>query len=354
MTKLAILADTHCGIRNASEIFLENAERFYSEIFFPYLLEHNIKQILHLGDYYDNRKVVNIKAINHNRHVFLNKLREYGITMDIIPGNHDCFWKNKNDLNSLKEFLGHYMNEVNIIEDPTVLKYGNLDIGLVPWINQENEDQMMEFIRTCKAPVLGGHFELEGFDLMKGRKSDHGMNMAPLKKFDLVMSGHYHTKSSQENIHYLGSQMEFTWSDAHDKKYFHILDTDTIELTAIHNPITLHQRLIYDDINKPYDYTKLPNLDKKFVKVIILNKYDAAAFDAFLDRINEYDIYGLKIAEKFDDYLGESVSDEDVSLEDTLDTLDSYVDAVITDLDRSRLKNNMRELYTIAQALEIQ
>lgn len=354
MSKIAILNDTHTGIRNSADIFLENAERFYSEIFFPYLLENDIKQILHLGDYYDNRKVVNIKAVNHNRHCFLNKLREYGITMDIIPGNHDVYFKNTNNLNSLKEFLGHYMNEVNIIEDPTVLRYGNLDIGLIPWINSENEEQMMDFIHTCKAPVLGGHFELQGFDLMKGRKNDHGMDATPFERFDLVLSGHYHTKSQQGGIHYLGSQMEFTWSDAHDKKFFHVLDTESISLEAIHNPLTLHQRLIYDDLNKKYDYTNLPDLTKKFVKVIVLNKYDAKAFDTFIDNINAQEIYDLKVAEKFDEYSGDAVEDDAVSLEDTLDTLDSYVDAVATDLSRDRLKSDMRALYTMALSEELQ
>ena len=37
-------------------------------------------------------------------------VREYGITMDIILGNHDTYFKNTNDLNSLKELKGHYMN----------------------------------------------------------------------------------------------------------------------------------------------------------------------------------------------------------------------------------------------------
>ena len=52
--KIAILNDTHCGIRNSSEIFLANAEDFYSKIFFPECDKRDIKQILHLGDYYDH------------------------------------------------------------------------------------------------------------------------------------------------------------------------------------------------------------------------------------------------------------------------------------------------------------
>ena len=77
--KIAILNDTHCGIRNSSDIFMDYQELFYRDVFFPYLLENNITRILHLGDYYDNRKTVNFKCLNHNRKIFLEKLREYGI-----------------------------------------------------------------------------------------------------------------------------------------------------------------------------------------------------------------------------------------------------------------------------------
>lgn len=72
--KVAILNDTHCGVRNSSDIFLKYNERFYGEIFFPYLKEHNIKNILHLGDYYEHRKFVNFKALNANRKHFLEQI----------------------------------------------------------------------------------------------------------------------------------------------------------------------------------------------------------------------------------------------------------------------------------------
>ena len=84
--KIAVLNDTHCGVRNSSDIFLNYQDRFYNEVFFPYLKEHGITQILHLGDYYDHRKYVNFKALNQNRKSFLERMRDDGISMDIIPG----------------------------------------------------------------------------------------------------------------------------------------------------------------------------------------------------------------------------------------------------------------------------
>jgi len=101
---IAILNDTHLGIRNSSDIFLDNASKFYTKTFFPFLMERGIKQIIHLGDYYDNRKAINIKALNDNRKYFLEPMRELGIRMDIIPGNHDTYFKDTNTPNSLKEF----------------------------------------------------------------------------------------------------------------------------------------------------------------------------------------------------------------------------------------------------------
>ena len=126
---MAILTDTHCGIRNSSEVFLDNAEDFYTNIFFPECEKRGVKQILHLGDYYDHRKFVNFKALNQNRRVFLDQLRKNNMTMDIIPGNHDTYYKNTNELNALKECLGHYMNEIHIVMEPTVMQYGSLSIA---------------------------------------------------------------------------------------------------------------------------------------------------------------------------------------------------------------------------------
>ena len=262
--KIAILNDTHCGIRNSSQIFLDNAKDFYDKVFFPECEKQNIKQIVHLGDYYDHRKFVNFKALNHNRKCFLNELRKRGMMMDIIPGNHDTYYKNTNDLNSLKELLGHYMNEVHIIMDPTVMEYGSLKMALLPWINQENYDQSINFIKHCKADWLGAHLELIGFDMLRGIPNRHGMSPNIFKKFEQVLTGHFHTASQKENIWYLGSQMEFFWSDAHDPKFFHILDTETRKIQKIQNKHTLFEKILYNAEKIDYNKYNVSNLDNKF------------------------------------------------------------------------------------------
>lgn len=350
--KIAILTDTHCGIRNSSEVFLDNAEDFYTNIFFPECEKHGVKQIVHLGDYYDHRKFVNFKALNQNRRVFLDQLRKNNMTMDIIPGNHDTYYKNTNELNALKECLGHYMNEIHIVMEPTVMQYGSLSMGLLPWICADNYEQSMNFIRDCKADWLGAHLELANFEIGRGIMAHSGMDPNLFKKFEQVLSGHYHTASKKDNIWYLGNPMEFFWSDAHDPKYFHILDTETRQIEKIRNNYTLFEKIVYND--KEIDYNNYNNnLSKKFVKVVVAEKTDPFTFDRFIDNIQNQDIYELKIAENFNEFMGENVNDEEVNFEDTTEIVDTYIEAVDTDLDKDKIKIQMRELMTEAQALEI-
>jgi hypothetical protein len=99
-----------------------------------------------------------------------------------------------------------------------------------------------------------------------------------------------------------------------------------------------------------YDVSQL---DNKFVKIIVVNKNDLFTFDRFVDRIQSRKIHELKIADNFNEFIGTSVNDDEVELEDTTSLLNTYVDAVDTDLDKDRIKVQMHELMIEAQTLEI-
>jgi hypothetical protein len=179
-----------------------------------------------------------------------------------------------------------------------------------------------------------------------------GMDHKLFSRFEHVYSGHFHTKSHKDNITYLGTQMEFTWSDAHDPKHFHILDTESRELTAVPNTDTLFQRIRYDDRETDYNDFDLSCVDNKFVKIVVINKSDLFTFDSFVDRIQERPIHELKIAEDFKEFMGDNVEDTGIDVEDTTALLDAYVEGVDTNLDKERLKLNMRNLLIEAQAME--
>ena len=179
------------------------------------------------------------------------------------------------------------------------------------------------------------------------------MNADIFSRFEHVLSGHFHTRSSQGNVSYLGSQFEFTWADVDDPKYFHILDTETREITPVRNPITMFKKVIYDDTKTDYTTIDISDYEQKFIKLIVINKNDLYMFDKFVDKLQSIETYELKIAESFEEYLGESIDDEKISLEDTTELLDSYVEAVDTELDKDHIKVELRKLYTEAQNLEV-
>lgn len=352
--KIVLITDTHCGCRNSSEIIQDYQNRFYKEVFFPYLIKENIKHIIHLGDFFDNRKFLSIKTLHSNRKAFLEPLRDNGIHMDIILGNHDVHYKTTNDVNSLKEVLGFFVNSVDIISSPVELRYGSMIIGALPWIAPDNYDETMRFIQTTDSKVIVSHLELSGFEMAKGQPpSSSGMDHKLFSRFGAVYSGHFHTKSSRDNIHYLGTPFELTWADCHDPKFFHVLDTETGKIEAIRNPLVLHRKIYYDDS------AALPNIDDIqkmclagcFVRLYIVKKKDYVHCEKFIQAVQDTLPAELKIAETYTDSVGETQESLEMS-ENTEALLHAYIDELTTDLSKDRLKSMLSELYVEAESQE--
>lgn len=358
MPKIAILTDTHSGVKNGNSIFLDYFSRFFGEVFFPYCKEHGIKHIIHAGDYYDNRTVTQIKGLHHNRKSFLEPLIENGMFMDIIPGNHDLFFKNTSEVCSLKEHLGYFINNINIVTSPKVIEIEGYPFAFLPWINESNYDESMRFIKksTKSSSVLISHLDVEGFDMMPGVKSTHGMNPKLFERFNMVLTGHFHTKSTKGNITYLGAPYEMTWSDCDDPKYFHVFDTDTQELIPVRNPLTIYKKFWYNDgLTDPEEYLKMDMTDfqGKFVRLYIVEKNNSVALDRFIQLINNANPIELKIIEDYSSYNATSVGSE-MNISSTQDLIKDYIDALELDssIDKSLILREMINIYNEADSYD--
>ena len=352
--KVAIITDTHFGARNDNDNFNEYFYKFYEGVFFPYLQTHNIKTVLHLGDLMDRRKYVSYKTAKDFRERFILPLKHLKVDFHCLVGNHDIYFKNTNDVNSLQELIGQTSNKFHLYADATEVNIGGLDILFMPWINQQNYIYSMGMIDETKAKVCMGHLEIKGFQMHKGQINDHGYDKELFKKFHTVFSGHFHHKSDDGQIYYLGNPYEIYWNDYNDKKGFHIFDTETLELERIVNPFRLHEKIYYDDSQEDYDKHDVKKYLKKYVKVIVVNKKDLYKFDMFMERLLKANAHEVKIVENFTDAGADNVSDDIVKYaEDTTTLLDKYIDELEIDLDKDRLKNTMRGLYNEAQDLEI-
>ena len=347
--KIAILNDTHAGVRGDMIEMSKYQGRFYEEIFFPYLDEHDIKHIIHLGDYFDRRKYINFASLKANREHFIEPLIERGISMDLIIGNHDTYYKNTNDVNA-PELLLFNEAQINVISECQVKEYDGTNIALVPWINNENYADSVEFMMSAPASVCMGHFEIEGALMQPGMTCQHGLDHTYLKRFDKVYSGHFHQKSEVKNIRYLGSQMQFTWSDYGDNKYFHIFDTEDQSMTPVHNPLTMFEKAFYDDAKETFetisnaDYSKY---EGKFVKVVVVNKDNPYWFDSFLDKIHSQSPLHVSVVDdnKHMDFFDD---DEIEDVEDTLTILSKYIDGLEIQGKKKSLNNLMTTLYNEA------
>jgi len=352
--KIALVTDTHWGVRNDAHHFLNYMGKFYDNIFFPYLEENGIDTIIHLGDIVDRRKYINYVTLRHLKDTFINPIIEKGYDLHVIIGNHDVPYKNTNDINSMREIFSEH--KVKSYWEPETVQFDGTNICLMPWINNANYAQAIDHMDKTPAQVLFGHLEIAGCLMMRGQHNEHGMSKEQFSKFDLVASGHFHTGSVTNNITYLGTPYELTWSDYQDPKGFHIFDTDTRELTKIRNPYRMFNKVFYDDAGKEAKDI----LDKDFsgfegtyVKVVTQNKENPYWFDQFMDKLYQSNPVNIQIV---DDHLNLNLEDdEDIvnEAEDTVTILSKYIDNMETNVPKKRLDNLMRTLYNEALYMEV-
>ena len=342
--KIALLNDTHFGARNDSPAFIEFQNLFYDKIFFPYIERNNIKTLIHLGDVVDRRKFINHNTAHNFKKVFFNRLEELDIDTHIIIGNHDTYYKNTNEVNAMQNL--NINKNAKVYTHATETEFDGLNILFLPWICDDNEAETIRTIEKSTSPVAMGHLEVKGFEMHSGHMNEHGLEKAVFKRFEKVLSGHFHKKSDDGHIYYLGTQYEMTWSDYNCPKGFHIFDTETRELGRVENPNKMFKKIVYNDKETNYDGLDIKNFDKSFVKLYISNKTDTDMYERFMDRLyNHINIHAIDVIEDPTD-IGASVREDILEQgEDTLTFLGNYIDQVDSKLDKQKLKAFAKELY---------
>ena len=321
--KLALVNDTHFGARSDSLPFDAYFRKFYDEFFFPTLAEREIKTVLHLGDIFDRRKYMNYNTLKSCKEYFFDQAKDLNIDMHVVPGNHDTYFKNTNDVNAPELLLQEYEN-VTVYPEITELEFDGRKILFVPWICSDTYESTMEMVKRTDAEVCFGHFEFSGFQMYKGMPNEHGMDHHAFERFDLVCSGHYHHRSSRDNVVYLGNPYEITWSDFNDARGFNIYDTETNELEFLENPHRMFHKIFYNDVDDDVEYD-LTNLVGGCVKVIVVKKENFTKFDKLIDALYSCNLVELKIIEDFSEFEDGAVGEMDLKLDDTITLLLSLI-----------------------------
>ena len=339
--KVAIITDQHFGARKNSKLFHDYFLKFYEDVFFPVLYSEGIDTVIDMGDTFDSRKAIDFSALTWAKNNYFDRLKEMGITVHTIVGNHTAYYKNTNDVNAVDLLLREYDN-VKTYSEVTSIMVGNCNITLVPWINSDNREMSEALIKKSRSPICMGHLELNGFRATPGHMMEHGMDWGIFKKFKKTFSGHYHCRSNKDNIYYLGNPYEMFWNDVNDtNRGFHLFDTETLEHTPVNNPYRLHHIIYYNDNDHQlFDARELKN---KIVKIVVRQKSDQVQFEKFIDKVYNANVAELKIVENF--ALHDAAEFEAFESEDTLSILNRYIEESEIDIDKSRVQKLLQEVY---------
>jgi hypothetical protein len=346
--KIALINDTHWGARNDSPAFIDYFNRFYNDIFFPYLQQNNINTIIHLGDVVDRRKFINHNTAHNFKLNFWDKIDLLNIDTHVIIGNHDTYYKNTNEINALQNLNISFNTKV--YTSCETVNFDGLDILFIPWICDANMEDSLHNIDKSTAQIVMGHLEIKGFEMHKGHLNEQGLDKDLFKRFEKVITGHFHKKSDDGQVYYLGCPYQIMWSDYNCPKGFHIFDTATRELTRVPNPLIMFKKFIYDDKKEDYSKKDLSDYENTYVKLFISQKTDSDMFDKLLDRFhNEINAYEINVIEDLSSDINSTVKENILDQgEDTLTFLGNYIDQVDTTLDRAKLKTFAKQLYVEA------
>ena len=234
--KVCCISDIHIGVHQNSQMWLDISDQ-WCEWLVETLNENGIKDLVICGDLFHYRDEI---AVNTMHYVsdFLIKLAEFNIIM--LVGNHDAFYKDRSDVNSMSILQG--WPNIAVVQDKYhLMQHGKVNLCFVPWGVSE------ETLPQCD--IMFGHFEIENFYLNSSFICRHGVqSKLLLEKSDLVISGHFHTREERQykngSIVYLGNPYQMDFGDTKQIKGVYIVDISKKQYEFIPNDISpTHEKI---------------------------------------------------------------------------------------------------------------
>lgn len=304
MRKL-IVGDTHLGLYSDSELWLGITLDFFKYIV-RYCIENDIKQLYHLGDFFDNRKSLNTKT-QHIAHKIAKILAlKSDLEVYIIVGNHDCYYKNTIQPNTLELFKEY--NHIHIIDEITQVD----DILLVPWGKVPDSQSTAKY--------CFGHFAINDFYMNDSIQCKDGLDSLKFKDFDKVLSGHFHTPTSSKNIVYLGAPYGQTFNDVNGVRGFHIFEDGNLDFIQYNNAPTFKKIHTTSDPLNPEDITG------NIVRVVFTQDFGTTHNQNIIDNILEHKplLYSVDFTNiNTDD--GVEITGESVEMESKEQIVDQFI-----------------------------
>lgn len=315
MSKLLLVTDTHLGLYQSSDFYHDIVYSLFKEIK-QTMIERDIRTAIHLGDFFHEKKALNSKTqwVAHKiADLFEDpnwNLSGTDISLYIITGNHDIYFKEKLEPTALDVFKNY--NSIIVIDEITEIKDG---IIMVPWgLNPTG----------FRSGYCFGHFAFIGFKMNNNYLAEVGFDSEDKmwNNFDHVYSGHFHWPSNKGKITYLGSAYPQNFNDVDSPRGYYIWEDGELEFIEF-KKAPKYVKVKTDNINKD-------DIKGNIIKLIFTEDYGSIQNQQIIDEILSYG--PIKFQSDFSQAKLEGADERletmDASLLDHPEIIKSYLDKI--------------------------
>jgi DNA repair exonuclease SbcCD nuclease subunit len=240
---------------------------------FEQAVENNVDAVLFGGDLLHERQKIDSLTFTEVFKI-LEKYQHFNFKTYLLLGNHDMWFSNNWNVNSIYPF-----GALNNFE--TVCETKNIDIAGSSWhFMPYTHDPIKELEKLptneITSSYLLAHIAIDGSKLnSSGSVSDvvieHDGDMTKVDRklftdYIHVFLGHYHSAQKlSKNIEYIGSPLQLSFGEAHESKHIVLLDTQTNKIKYIENNFSPKHFYIREDQIDNYDKELL---NQSFVTII--------------------------------------------------------------------------------------
>jgi len=359
---IPFISDTHFGSKSFNKIVFNNMLLFFEEQFFPWCLKHNVKHVFHLGDLVHNRNMIDLWINQQIKTRFFQWFEDNDITLHVLVGNHDLYYKTAMEFNYLAENTKEFKN-IEIYDKQEKIHVGKYSFLMIPWVlNNSN------FKFKHDADICCGHFETIGFKMTPQQYADDGFDIKAFENFKHVFSGHFHVKSHKKNVYYIGTQYPITWNDYGETKGFYVLEED-FKVKYVENKVSgKFIKLFYNEIGSQQKI-EVGGIKKRTIQEITQEEAVKIAsenycrlytrnvehqilcdtFSQSLERVSR-DNYKIEIVDTNEVIESLNISEIEEQIEeeeDTLTIVSTYLNGMTfeEDVDKTYLINMFEDLY---------
>jgi DNA repair exonuclease SbcCD nuclease subunit len=336
--KISIISDLHFGVHQGNATW-HNISFEFAKWFKKQLIKQKIKDIVICGDVNNDRNEISVNTMHVVTNIF--KLwKQFNIK--IIIGNHDAYYKDRCDVNSLGQFA-EWPN-IDLIDKLTTIEQYGQKISFCPWSTQLSD--------IPKGDITFGHFDIAGFKVNKTKISAEGLKSYDImNRSPLIISGHFHIRDERkyENgiILYTGSAYQLNWGDCNEERGFYIFNIEDKSYSFIENdysPKHIKFRLsellaigkITDEMKKEFK--------GNFINFIIDKSINTDQLDILITKLNSLNPLSLKTEFENDQkYIDENFNFESTAV-DVIETIQEFINML--DLkNKEEVKKYTIELY---------